>query len=66
MEKELKKLYGEEAKPQEGNFKMKCNYNLYVNTLRRSLAKIQMLGVKTDLQYVDKGDFLEVTIKIDK
>lgn len=66
VEKELKKLYGEEAKPQEGNFKMKCNYNLYVNTLRRSLAKIQMLGVKTDLQYVDKGDFLEVTIKIDK
>ena len=45
---------------------MKCNYNLYVNTLRRSLEKIQMLGVKTDLQYVDKGDFLEITIKIDK
>lgn len=66
VEKELKKLYGEEAKPQEGSFKMKCNYNLYINTLRRSLAKIQALGVGTNLQYADKGDFLEVTTKIEK
>lgn len=66
VERELKKLYGEEPQPREGSFKLRCNYNIYINTLRRCLSKIQMLGVDTDMQYADKDDHLEVVIKIQK
>lgn len=66
VERQLKKIYGEDSKPQQSNFKMKCNYNIYINTLRKCLSKIEMLGVNTNLQYIDKGDLLEVLIKIEK
>lgn len=66
VEKELKKLYGEEPKPQRGAFRIKCSDAVYINTLKKSLAKIHALGVNTDLCYEQKDGYLEVVIRIEK
>lgn len=66
VEKELKKLYGEETKPQRGAFRIKCSDAVYINTLKKSLAKIHALGVNTDLCYEQKDGYLEVVIRIEK
>ena len=59
-------MYGEEPKPQRGAFRIKCSDAVYINTLKKSLAKIHALGVNTDLCYEQKDGYLEVVIRIEK
>ena len=66
VEKELKQLYGEEKNRQAAGFRLRCSNTLYLNTLRRTLDKIELLGVRTELNYTDLGDKLEVVIQIHK
>ena len=66
VEKELKQLYGEEKNRQAASFRLRCSNTLYLNTLRRTLDKIELLGVRTELNYTDLGDKLEVVIQIHK
>ena len=67
VESELKKLYGE-LPPEAGSnvIHMKCNYQIYLNTIKKSLEKIKSLGVQTTFDYADQGDCYEVRIKIMK
>ena len=67
VESELKKLYGEPP-PEAGSnvIHMKCNYQIYLNTIKKSLEKINSLGVQTTFDYADQGDCYEVRIKIMK
>lgn len=67
VESELKKLYGE-LPPEAGSnvIHMKCNYQIYLNTIKKSLEKINSLGVQTAFDYADQGDCYEVRIKIMK
>ena len=67
VESELKKLYGE-LPPEAGSnvIHMKCNYQIYLNTIKKSLEKINSLGVQTTFDYADQGDCYEVRIKIMK
>ena len=64
VEKELLQLYGEEK---ENNLiRMRCNYKIYVNTLRKCADKIAAMGVNTDFHFEDQGDFIQVVVKIAK
>ena len=64
VEKELLNLYGEEK---ESNLiRMRCNYRIYVNTLRKCAAKIAGMGVATHFSYEDKGDHIQIVVKIAK
>ena len=67
VESELKKLHGE-LPPEAGSnvIHMKCNYQIYLNTIKKSLEKINSLGVQTTFDYADQGDCYEVRIKIMK
>ena len=67
VESELKKLYGE-LPPEAGSnvIHRKCNYQIYLNTIKKSLEKINSLGVQTTFDYADQGDCYEVRIKIMK
>lgn len=64
VEKELLHLYGEE----KGNnlIRMRCNYKIYVNTLRKCADKISSMGVNTEFDYEDKGEYVQVVVKIAK
>ena len=66
VEAELRRLYGEVKKESTNTLRIKCNYNIYLNTLKKSVSKISALGVDTSFEYIDKGDFLEVFVKIKK
>lgn len=67
VESELKKLYGELPPEARSNvIHMKCNYQIYLNTIKKSLEKINSLGVQTTFDYADQGDCYEVRIKIMK
>ncbi len=65
VETELRHLYGE-IKKEKSTFRIKCNHMVYLNTLRKTVSKITALGVETSFEYADKGDFLEVMVKIKK
>lgn len=45
---------------------MRCNYRIYVNTLRKCADKIAAMGVGTHFSYEDKGDHIQVVVKIAK
>ena len=65
VEAELRRLYGE-VESQDKVIRFKCNYNIYLNTIKKSVSKIAALGVNTSFDYEDKGDYLEVLVKIMK
>jgi len=45
---------------------MRCNYKIYVNTLRKCADKIAAMGVDTDFRFEDQGDYIQVVVKIAK
>ncbi len=64
VEAELGHIYGEEKPVQI--FKVKCASMLYVNTLRKCVAKMNTLGANASFGYKEAAEYLEVTVKIKK
>ncbi len=67
VEAELRRLSGELPPERKDNLiHLKCDYKIYLNTVKKCVSKIAALGVNTSFDYVDKGDFYEVMVKIMK
>lgn len=52
--------------PKKKRIKGKMNYNIYVNTLRNTCKEIFKTGCRVEFLQADKGEFIELTIKIPK
>ncbi len=66
VERRLGKLYGEVEEESKGKVSIKCGYKLSVNTIKRAFAKLTESGVRGELSTFDKGEFVEVTVKVYK
>ncbi len=66
VEKQLRSLYGEESEEERGKLSIKCGYKLSVNTIRRAFAKLTESGVKGEFSTQDRGEFVEVMVKVFK
>jgi ParB family chromosome partitioning protein len=52
--------------PKRGRIKGKINYNIFINTIKNAYKEILKAGCKVEYAQVDKGEFIEVTVKIPK
>ncbi|WDV45907.1 nucleoid occlusion protein [Clostridiaceae bacterium M8S5] len=48
------------------NIKSMINFRIYLNTIRNAFDAIKQSGVDAKYEQIDKGDFVEVTVKIPK
>lgn len=55
-----------EDKPAEKRIKGKINYNIYVNTIKNTYKQILKTGFKMEYIQEDKGDYIEINIKVPK
>lgn len=53
-------------KPAEKRIKGKINYNIYVNTIKNTYKQILKTGFKMQYNQEDKGDYIEINIKVPK
>ncbi|HYE83098.1 MAG TPA: nucleoid occlusion protein [Clostridia bacterium] len=44
----------------------KMHYNIYINTLKNACKEILKTGCKVEYEQIDKGEFIEITVKIPK
>jgi ParB family chromosome partitioning protein len=56
---------GQEPKA-ERKMKGKISYNIYVNTIKNTYKDIIKTGYKIDYDQVDKGEYIEITLKVPK
>lgn len=56
----------EEQPVKKQNIRYNINYKIYVNTIKQAYETILNTGAKVKYQEKDKGDFVEVTLKIPK
>lgn len=66
VEKMLDEVAAASEEPKKGRIKGKMNYNIYINTLKNAYKEIVKSGGKVEFGQVDKGDFIEVTVRIPK
>jgi ParB family chromosome partitioning protein len=50
----------------ERKMKGKISYNIYVNTIKNTYKDIIKTGYKIDYDQVDKGEYIEITLKVPK
>ncbi len=60
---DLTKTETNEAKQ---NIKSMINIRIYLNTIKNAFSAIKNTGIKADYKEVDKGDHVEVTVRIPK
>lgn len=69
-EKLIKDMLQELNKPKEPerrqNIKSILNFRIYLNTLKNAYEAITNTGLKAEYEQVDKGDYIQVTVKIPK
>lgn len=69
-EEMIEKLTGEVAADKEDNkdkrIRGKMQYSIYVNTIKNVYRQIIKTGFDMDYNQVDKGDFVEITLKVPK
>lgn len=63
VQQELRRMYGEEE-DRAKVIHLRADDRIYVNTVKKALAKIEEMGVRTDLEYEDKGDCLEIRARV--
>lgn len=56
---------GQEPKP-ERKMRGKISYNIYVNTIKNTYKEILKTGYKMEYDQVDKGEYIEITLKVPK
>lgn len=50
----------------ERKMKGKISYNIYVNTIKNTYREILKTGYKIDYDQIDKGEYIEITMKVPK
>lgn len=66
IEKMLDEVAAASEEPKKNRIKGKMNYNIYINTLKNACKEILKTGCRVEYGQVDKGEFIEVTVKIPK
>ena len=66
VDKMLDEAAAAAEEPKKKRIKGKMNYNIYVNTLKNACKEFLMAGCKVEYGQVDKGEFIEITVKIPK
>ena len=66
IEKMLEEVAAAAEEPKKNRIKGKINYNIYINTLKNAYKEILKAGCKVEYGQVDKGEFIEVTVRIPK
>lgn len=55
-----------EGQKVEKKIKGKINYNIYVNSIKNTYKEIVKTGYNVEYGQVDKGDYIEITLKVPK
>lgn len=66
IEKYLDEIAVTKEKPSEKRIRGKINYNIYVNTIKNTYKEILKTGFKMQYNQEDKGDYIEISMKIPK
>jgi ParB family chromosome partitioning protein len=66
VEKMLDEIAAASEEPKPNRIKGKINYKIYLNTLKNACKEILNAGGKVEYDQVDKGEFIEVTVRIPK
>jgi ParB family chromosome partitioning protein len=66
VEKMLDEVAATAEEPKKKRIKGKMNYNIYVNTLKNACKEIFKAGCRVEYGQADRGNFIEVTVKIPK
>jgi len=56
----------EKEQPERRKIKRAINFKIYLNTLKNAYNAIRQTGLNAEYQQVDKGDYIEVIVKIPK
>lgn len=62
----MEELTAEEESKQKQNIRSFMNYKIYINTIKQAYEAIKDKQEKAEFKQVDKGDFIEVIVKIPK
>lgn len=66
IDKMLEEIAATAEEPVKSRIKGKINYKIYVNTIKNACKEILKSGYKVEYGQVDKGDYIEFTVKIPK
>ncbi|MGE5677745.1 MAG: nucleoid occlusion protein [Pseudomonadota bacterium] len=66
VEKMLEEVAAAQEPPKKSRIKGKMHYNIYINTIKNACREIVRTGCQVEYVQVDKGPFIEVTVKIPK
>jgi ParB family transcriptional regulator, chromosome partitioning protein len=66
VEKMLDEVAAASEEPKKNRMKGKMHFNIYVNTLKNAYKEILKAGCMVEYGQVDKGEFIEVTVRIPK
>lgn len=66
VEKMLDEIAAASEEPKANRIKGKINYKIYLNTLKNACKEILKTGGKVEYGQVDKGEYIEVTVRIPK
>jgi ParB family chromosome partitioning protein len=66
VEKMLEEVAAAQEPPKKSRIKGKMHYNIYINTIKNACREMVRTGCQVEYAQVDKGPFIEVTVKIPK
>ena len=66
VEKMLEEVAAASEEPKKNRIKGKMQYSIYINTLKNAYKEILKSGCPVEYGQVDKGEFIEITMKIPK
>lgn len=66
VEKMLDEIALTSEKGSERRIRGKFNYNIYINTIKNTYKEILKTGCKIEFDQADKGEFIEISLKIPK
>jgi ParB family chromosome partitioning protein len=66
VEKMLEEVAAAQEPPIKSRIKGKMHYNIYINTIKNACREMIRTGCEVEYAQVDKGPFIEVTVKIPK
>lgn len=66
IEKMLNEVAVTSQAPAAKRIRGKMHYNIYINTIKNACKEIQKTGCKVEYEQVDKGEYIEVSVKIPK
>ncbi len=66
IEKFIDEIAADIEKPKERRIRGKMQYNIYINTIKNVYKEILKTGFKMQYAQEDRGDFVEITLKVPK